>query len=137
VQLNSVTTEVLGTTIVPVGTGPTGGFGSGSGSLNIASMTDGTLMVVGPGDALGTGSSVGTGTNFGGGSAIASNYFGSAGGVGSGEATSGGTATGTTKEDTTNGIFTGTAGAVVSFNNDGTGIFGSAPSPRPFGFSFP
>jgi hypothetical protein len=111
------------TTVVPVSTGPTGGFGSGSGALNVESTTTGTLK--GGVTTIGTGSSGGAATNFGGGMGSASNIFGTAGGLGSGAGTGGAAATGNTKFDTTNGIFTGTGGATGNFNNQGSGIFGT------------
>ena len=120
-----VTAPTFITTIVPVSTGPTGGFGAGSGSLDIASTTTGTLMTTGL-LAIGVGSSGGEATSFGGGSGSATNYFGTAGGLGSGASTSEGAAAGTTSFEVTNGIFTGTGGATANFNNQGSGMFGSS-----------
>jgi hypothetical protein len=146
VNFNAVTTEVPGsaiqtfgspkkgklssgfsdptfvTTVVPVSTGPTGGFGTGSGSLDIASTTTGTLL---GDDAVGTGSSTGTATNFGGGEGTGLNYFGSAGGLGSGTGTGTGTGSGNTAADPTGGTFTGTGTAIGNFDNGGFGIFGT------------
>jgi hypothetical protein len=153
VQFNTVVTEVPGTAIpgtsgspkkggstgggvspptfitnvVPVSTGSTGGFGAGSGSLDIKSFTTGTLM----NDdemSIGIGSSGGEATNFGGGSGSATNIFGSAGGLGSGAGTGEAAAAGTTSMEYTNGIFTGTGGANSNFNNQGSGFFGKSQS---------
>jgi hypothetical protein len=114
------------TVVTPFSTGPTGGFGTGSGALDIKSTTTGTLlgetaMMV----TIGTGSSGGEATNFGGGMGSATNYFGSVGGLGSGAGTSAAAASGTTKFDDTNGIFTGTGFATGNFNNQGAGIIGT------------
>jgi hypothetical protein len=70
------------TTLVPVQTGPTGGFGAGSGLLDIASTTTGMKMM-GMFNG-GAGSSVGTAANFGGGTEATTSLFGTAGGLGSG-----------------------------------------------------
>jgi hypothetical protein len=110
------------TTTIPYSTGPTGGFGAGNGALNIASTTTGMQNV---GTGTGVGSSVGTATNFGGGMGTATNYFGTAGGLGSGTGSGSASGVGNTKLDPTNGIFTGTGGAVGNFDNNGQGIFGS------------
>jgi hypothetical protein len=118
-----VTPPTFTTTITPFLTGPTGGFGTGSGSLQIDSTTTGTLM--GDATTVGTGSSDGAGTSFGGGTAIGANLFGSAGGVGSGTSTIAAAGSGNTEMDATNGIFTGTGGATGDFNNQGSGIFGT------------
>jgi hypothetical protein len=119
-----VTPPTFITTIVPVSTGPTGGFGTGSGGLNIASTTTGTLMGT-MAMQIGVGSSGGTATNFGGGSGSATNFFGTAGGLGSGAGTGAANAAGNTKMDTMNGIFLGTGGATGNFANQGSGIFGT------------
>jgi hypothetical protein len=114
------------TTVTPVSTGPTGGFGFGSGGLDIASTTTGTIKDDNTAVAIGTGSITGGGTSFGGGMGTSTNFFGTAGGLGSGAGTIGATATGTSKDDQTNGIFTGTGGATGNFNNQGQGIFGNS-----------
>jgi hypothetical protein len=115
------------TTIVPVATGPTGGFGAGSGSFEIDSTTSG--MLIGDSDyGIGVGSSGGEATNFGGGSGSATNFLGSAGGLGSGASTGYAEASGGTKYDTENGIFTGTGGATGGFSNQGAGFFGKSQS---------
>jgi hypothetical protein len=149
VQFNTVITEVPGspipetfakggstgggvspstfvTTVVPVSTGPTGGFGSGSGSLDIASTTTGTLMNSTAAGGVGVGTSGGEATNFGGGSGSATNFFGTAGGLGSGAGTGAAAAAGLTEMEATNGIFTGTGGATSNFNNQGSGFFGKS-----------
>jgi hypothetical protein len=122
-----VTPSTFITTVVPVSTGPTGGFGAGSGALDIASTTTGTLMTTGADNvASGVGSSGGEATNFGGGSGSATNFFGTAGGLGSGAGTGAAAAAGITEMDATNAIFTGTGGATGNFNNQGSGVFGAS-----------
>ena len=120
-----VTPPTFITTIVPVSTGPTGGFGNGSGGLNIASTTTGTLKEDTGLAGVGVGSSGGTATNFGGGSGSATNFFGTAGGLGAGAGTGAANAAGDTKFDKTNGIFTGTGGSTGNFANMGSGLFGT------------
>jgi hypothetical protein len=121
-----VTAPTFITTVVPVSTGPTGGFGTGSGTLDIASTTTGTLMAPTGLVAVGVGTSGGEATSFGGGSANGANFFGSAGGLGSGAGTGAAAAAGITEMDATNAIFTGTGGATGTFNNQGSGIFGTS-----------
>jgi hypothetical protein len=147
VNFNAVTTEIPGTAImvqgspkkggsfsgfsdptfmtiyVPVSTGPTAGFGTGSGALNILSMTTGTLS--GDMNTAGTGMSTGAATNFGGGQGTGINYFGQAGGLGSGTGTGAGTGAGNTAMDTVGGMFTGMGSAIGNFNNGGFGSFGT------------
>jgi hypothetical protein len=157
VQFNTVTTEIPGsaitipgspkkggssggfspptfiTTVVPVSTGPTGGFGSGNGAIDITSTTTGTLMANEITDtSIGTGSSVGKATSFGGGMGSATNYFGTAGGLGSGAATGAAATAGSTKFDMVNGIFTGASDATSNFGNQGSGIFGGRPTTLAF-----
>jgi hypothetical protein len=119
-----VTPSTVIATVVPVSTGPTGGFGTGSGSLEIDSYTTGYLNNAAA-CSLGAGSSGGEATNFGGGSATAANFFGSAGGLGSGAGIGAAAAAGITEMDVMNAIFTGTGGATGNFNNQGSGIFGT------------
>jgi hypothetical protein len=109
------------TTVTPYSTGPSGGFGSGSGELNISGMAAGTMAA---GTGYSTGTSTGTADNFGGGTGGAGNYFGSAGGTGSGAGSGTGVGGGSTKVDTA-GVFTGTGTATGNFNNGGSGIFGA------------
>jgi hypothetical protein len=111
------------TTFNPVSTGPTGGFGTGSGALDITSMTTGTLA--GGATTIGTGTNTGTATSSGGGQGIGFNYFGKAGGLGSGAATGTGTGSGNTAMDTVGGVFTGMGMAVGNFNNGAFGSFGT------------
>jgi hypothetical protein len=111
------------TTYVPVSTGPTAGFGVGSGALNILSMTTGTLA--GGSTTIGTGTNTGTGTSSGGGQGTGFNFFGKAGGLGSGSATGTGTGSGNTAMDTVGGVFTGMGNATGFFNNGGFGSFGT------------
>jgi hypothetical protein len=120
-----VTPPTFITTVVPMSTGPTGGFGFGNGLLSIGSTTGGTLM--GNLTQIGIGSSGGTANNFGGGMASATNYFGTAGGLGSGAGSGVVAAAGNTKFDMLNGIFLATGGTDGSFTNQGSGLFGLAP----------
>jgi hypothetical protein len=110
------------TTMVPVLTGPTGGFGSGIGVLGVSGTTTGTVL---GNTTIGTGSSGGAATNFGGGMASATNLFGTAGGLGSGAGTGAAAAAGNTMLDLIGGTFTGVGGATGTFNNQGSGIFGT------------
>jgi hypothetical protein len=116
------------TTIVPVSTGPTGGFGSGSGLLNIGSTTEGELISGDELTGVGVGASSGEATSFGGGMASAANFFGTAGGLGSGAGSSAAAAAGNTKNDQVGGLFSGVGGVDGSFSNVGSGTFGSTPS---------
>jgi hypothetical protein len=128
-----VTPPTFITTVVPVSTGPTGGFGSGNGAIDIASTTTGTLTANAITEtSIGTGSSVGEATSFGGGMGSATNYFGSAGGLGSGAATGSAATAGSTKFDIVNGIFTGASDATSNFSNQGSGIFGGRPTTLAF-----
>jgi hypothetical protein len=115
------------TTVVPVATGPTGGFGAGSGSFEIDSTTSG--MLYSDSDyGIAVGSSGGEATNFGGGSGSATNFLGSAGGLGSGTSSGYAEASGGTKYDSDYGIFSGTGGATGGFSNMGLGFFGKSQS---------
>jgi hypothetical protein len=113
------------TTFVPVSTGPTGGFGAGSGSLDIDLTTQGNLMSS-PEEEIGTALFTGEATNFGGGSASAQNLFGSAGGLGSGASTGAAIAAGIAAEEDESANFIGTGGAESNFINQGSGIFGGS-----------
>jgi hypothetical protein len=113
------------TNFVPFSTGPTGGFGAGTGGININSGSTGTLMGIA---TIGSGSSTGGATSFGGGSGTASNDFGSAGGLGSGAATGDAIGGGTTTLDQVNGMFTGLGTSNTNFNNAGSGSFGRGGS---------
>jgi hypothetical protein len=117
------TPPTTSTVVTPFSTGPTGGFGSGVGTLTISNTADGTVMGM---EATGTSSVTGNAKTFGGGQGQSTNYFGSAGGLGSGVGTGAGTAGGTTKNDITNGIFAGVGTATGNFNNAGSGLFGAA-----------
>jgi hypothetical protein len=114
------------TTQVPVMTGPTGGFGAGSGSLDIKSFTTGASK----NDdyyEIATGTSAGEATTFGGGNAQAETFFGSASGLGSGAATGYTEATGSAAyQQDDYATFTAAADTTAIFNNVGTGIFGQS-----------
>jgi hypothetical protein len=153
IQFNTVTTEIPGvaivtlgspktggnaisaptfvTTVVPVSTGPTSGFGSGAGALSVVSTTTGTLRGESGGPMFneGTGSSGGAATNFGGGMGSGTNLFGTASGLGSGASTGVAAAAGSTKFDPVNGVFTAAGGATGNFNNQASGVFGTAATP--------
>jgi hypothetical protein len=126
---NMISLPITVTNIVPVSTGPTGGFGTGNGVIDIISSSTGTLMhamvAAMPMGAAGRGSSTGEATNLGGGSGTATNFFGSAGGLGSGAGTGAATAGGFTIafSDMT-GTFTGAGSSNGNFNNVGFGLFG-------------
>jgi hypothetical protein len=111
------------TTVVPVSTGPTGGFGLGSGGLGILTSTTGTLL---GNTTVGAGSSVGAATTFGGGMGTSTNYFGTAGGLGSGAGSGAAAAVGTTMLDVIGGTFITAGTATGAFNNQGIGIFGAS-----------
>jgi hypothetical protein len=120
------------TVVTPVSTGPTGGFGSGSGSSDISSTTEGALtdnVLDGGGlpapENDGDGFSGGKATNFGEGSASVANFFGSAGGAGKGAGTSEASGTGSTTLDPTGGIFSSSGLVDGSFSNQGSGLFGT------------
>jgi hypothetical protein len=121
------------TTVIPVSTGPTGGFGSGSGALDIASTTTGTLIAeTTTGLSTGTGSSGGEATSFGGGMGSGTTFLGTAGGLGSGAATGAGATAGNTKNDQVGGIFAGASDATGNFGNQGSGNFGGRPTTLAF-----
>jgi hypothetical protein len=107
----------------PYSTGPTGGFGAGSGSLDILGTTAGDSQSTFE-DVIGTGVFTGEATNFGGGSAQSQNLFGSAGGLGSGAGTGKADAAGISAEEDEGAPFVGTGGAASNFYNQGSGIFG-------------
>jgi hypothetical protein len=119
------------TTVTPVSTGPTGGFGNGNGNLNIAGTTEGTLASISATVPVGkaVGSISGKATNFGGGMASATNFFGTAGGLGSGAGTGAASGSGDTSLALTPitdiGSFTGTGGATGNFDNSGSATFGT------------
>jgi hypothetical protein len=121
------------TTTTPFSTGPTGGFASSSGALDIASQTFGTIFGAGS-TPLGSTlvlSSGGKATNTGSGSATSTNFFGSAGGTASGSSTGADTASGNGSTGAESGYKIMVAdvrtmgGAVASFGNQGSGIFGT------------
>jgi len=119
----SSTTTVLGpdiVTVIPTSTGPTGGFGEGSGAINLLSNSQGTAIL-----GVSTGSITGAGASTGGGQGQATNFFGSAGGLGSGQISGTDAAGGNSKLDATGASFTGTGSASGSFANQGSGAFGT------------
>jgi hypothetical protein len=117
----------------------TGGFGNGSGALNIASKTGGTLN--GDATTVGTGTSGGEATSFGEGSASGRNPFGTAGGAARGSVDAADAVSGTTMNVDTAGVFDVSGSVQGNFDNRGSGVFGrTATRPtRPTlpSFSFP
>ena len=122
IQKNQQERRIFYSTITPFLTGPTGGFGAGTGTLNIGGTTGGTMMFDGTVATVGTGSS---GMSFERGEATGANLFSMAGKVGSGTGTVTADSSGTTLKYATSGIFTGTECATGTFNNVGSGIFGT------------
>jgi hypothetical protein len=117
--------------------GPTGGSGSGTGSINVAGAGSGAASgrptVFGSGTRfpsfplIGTAVGSGTAQTSSGGSASGFNNMGSAGGLGSGG--SQGSANGAISAyDLGNSTTSGAANTTGTFNNAGSGSFGS-PSP--------
>jgi collagen type VII alpha len=114
------------TTMVPVSTGPTGGFGAGTGNLEIESFADGASKSD-EYTEIGVSSSLGEATTFGGGMAQAQTFFGSASGLGSGAATGYTEASGAAKYQIDEyATFNAAAETTGTFNNVGTGIFGQS-----------
>jgi hypothetical protein len=107
--------------------GPTGGFGAGSGGLDIASTTEGINDNYGFNRGYGPNveaSSVGAAANFGGGMGTATNVFGTAGGLGSGASSGAATGLGDLKYsgNVYDQYFDGAGNANVNFNNVGQAL---------------
>jgi hypothetical protein len=102
--------------------GPTGGSGSGNGSLNVAGSGSTIPFYI----ALGETSGSGTAETFGGGSGSGSNTFGEAGGAGSGATTGSASASGGA-EVYAGGIMQGTGASTSTgnFESAGSGSFGA------------
>lgn len=112
----------------PDATKPTGGSGSGNGSLSILQSATGNLVatynVKSPEVSAG---STGSGSSFGGGMGVGStNTFGSAGATGSGESSGSAAADfdGSIVDDPGTSSFTGMGTATGNFDGDGESFFG-------------
>jgi hypothetical protein len=104
------------------GFGPTGGFGSGTGTFDITSLSQGTS---GSNTTISSGSSVGGASNFGGGmgGGIIPTFF-TAGGTGSGASTA--TGAGASSFDPMGASFLGTGSLTgINFQNFGSGVIGT------------
>jgi hypothetical protein len=94
----------------------TGGFGGGTGALDLSSGATGT--------GFGTNvNAFGNAMNFGGGGGQGLNVFGTAGGMGAGAGTGAASGVGTTMD----GVFSVTGTSSSDFNNVGQGFFGGGP----------
>lgn len=107
-----------------VGFGPTGGFGTGSGTFGIIGQSQGTSG--GGGTGTSTGSSVGSASNFGGGTAFGAipDLF-MAGGTGSGASDGTASGSGAAGMDATGSSFLGTGVLTgINFSNFGGSVVG-------------